>query len=119
MGVVNIRISDVLDLELGGHGRHSHPSSNSSITNISKFVEMLTLDLKRSNDNLVVHGKLIIYLSTNTSQPITNPGPTAAGGALSQSTSSSSVVSPTQLSTALTNLSINNPSSASLAAHAN
>lgn len=43
---------------------------------------MLTLDLKRSNDNLVVHGKLIVYLSTNTSQPITNPGPSqVAGGA--------------------------------------
>lgn len=36
---------------------------------------MLTLDLKKSNDNLVVHGKLIIYLSTNVSQPISNPGP--------------------------------------------
>ncbi|KAL5526560.1 hypothetical protein ACEPAF_8284 [Sanghuangporus sanghuang] len=58
LGVVNIRVSDVLDLELGGH-------------------EMLTLDLKKSNDNLVVHGKLIIYLSTNTSQPISNPGPSA------------------------------------------
>ena len=34
---------------------------------------MLTLDLKKSNDNLVVHGKLIIYLSTNVSQPISNP----------------------------------------------
>ncbi|KAL0947135.1 hypothetical protein HGRIS_013266 [Hohenbuehelia grisea] len=56
LGVVNVRVSDVLDLELGGH-------------------EMLTLDLKKSNDNLVVHGKLIIYLSTNISQPISNPGP--------------------------------------------
>ncbi|KAF9264871.1 HECT-domain-containing protein [Marasmius fiardii PR-910] len=56
LGVVNVHVSDVLDLELGGH-------------------EMLTLDLKKSNDNLVVHGKLIIYLSTNITQPITNPGP--------------------------------------------
>lgn len=39
------------------------------------FAEMLTLDLKKSNDNLVVHGKLVVYLSTNVSQPITNPGP--------------------------------------------
>ncbi|KAJ3484217.1 hypothetical protein NLI96_g5782 [Meripilus lineatus] len=54
LGVVNVRVSDVIDLELGGH-------------------EMLTLDLKKSNDNLVVHGKLIIYLSTNVSQPISNP----------------------------------------------
>lgn len=31
--------------------------------------EMLTRDLKKSNDNLVVHGKLIINLSTNLSAP--------------------------------------------------
>ena len=36
---------------------------------------MLQLDLKRSNDNLVVHGKLIIYLSTNLSSPATNSRP--------------------------------------------
>ncbi len=39
---------------------------------------MLTRELKKSSDNLVVHGKLIIYLSTNISGPIQNPGPTAA-----------------------------------------
>ncbi|KAF9050719.1 HECT-domain-containing protein [Hymenopellis radicata] len=61
LGVVNVRVSDVLDLELGGH-------------------EMLTLDLKKSNDNLVVHGKLIIYLSTNINQPISNPGPSQVSG---------------------------------------
>ncbi|KAI6039014.1 hypothetical protein EDC04DRAFT_1819812 [Pisolithus marmoratus] len=61
LGVVNVRVSDVLDLDLGGH-------------------EMLTLDLKKSNDNLVVHGKLIIYLSTNISQPIANPGPSQVHG---------------------------------------
>ncbi|GAT29216.1 E3 ubiquitin--protein ligase Pub1 [Aspergillus luchuensis] len=33
---------------------------------------MLTRDLKKSNDNLVVHGKLIINLSTNLSTPIPN-----------------------------------------------
>ncbi|KAH7916011.1 hypothetical protein BJ138DRAFT_1169535 [Hygrophoropsis aurantiaca] len=61
LGVVNVRVSDVLDLELGGH-------------------EMLTLDLKKSNDNLVVHGKLIIYLSTNVNQPMSNPGPSQVQG---------------------------------------
>ncbi|CED82804.1 ubiquitin-protein ligase [Phaffia rhodozyma] len=55
LGVINVKVSDVLDLELGGH-------------------EMLTKELKKSNDNLVVHGKIIIYLSSNTSTPITNPG---------------------------------------------
>ncbi|PFH52377.1 hypothetical protein AMATHDRAFT_2113 [Amanita thiersii Skay4041] len=61
LGVVNIRVSDVLDFGMGGH-------------------EMLTLDLKKSNDNLVVHGKLILYLSTNVSPPITNPGPSQVSG---------------------------------------
>ena len=41
---------------------------------------MLTLDLKKSNDNLVVHGKLVIYLSTNVNQPIPNPGPSQVQG---------------------------------------
>lgn len=35
--------------------------------------EMLTRDLKKSNDNMVVHGKLILNLSTNLSQPINQP----------------------------------------------
>lgn len=61
LGVVNVRVSDVLDLGLDCH-------------------EMLTLDLKKSNDNLVVHGKLIIYLSTNVNQPINNPGPSQVSG---------------------------------------
>lgn len=40
--------------------------------------EMLTRDLKKSNDNLVVHGKLILNLSTNLSSPLstTQNGPT-------------------------------------------
>ncbi|KAI0811120.1 HECT-domain-containing protein [Irpex lacteus] len=65
LGVVNVRVSDVIDLELGGH-------------------EMLTLDLKKSNDNLVVHGKLIIYLSTNVSQPINNAPSGQVDGAAQQ-----------------------------------
>ncbi|KAL2841119.1 hypothetical protein BJX68DRAFT_246034 [Aspergillus pseudodeflectus] len=53
LGVINVRIGDVIDLQMGGD-------------------EMLTRDLKKSNDNLVVHGKLIINLSTNLSAPATN-----------------------------------------------
>lgn len=37
---------------------------------------MLTRDLKKSTDNLVVHGKLIINLSTNLSTPTRMPQPT-------------------------------------------
>ncbi|KAJ9125694.1 hypothetical protein QFC22_000657 [Naganishia vaughanmartiniae] len=70
LGVINVKVSDVLDLELGGH-------------------EMLTKELKKSgSDNSPVHGKLIVYLSTNTTAPITNPGPTAGVG---QTTSVGSV----------------------------
>ncbi|KAF5324696.1 hypothetical protein D9611_004349 [Ephemerocybe angulata] len=91
LGVVNVRVSDVLDLELGGH-------------------EMLTLDLKRSNDNLIVHGKLIIYLSTNVTQPIANPGPSQisslstalADMGISSSAAASSSNLPAQTSTSST-----------------
>ena len=38
---------------------------------------MLTRDLKKSNDNLIVHGKLIVNLSTSLSQPAN--GPTGSG----------------------------------------
>merc|ERR1711939_901611 len=37
---------------------------------------MLTRDLKKSNDNMVVHGKLILNLSTNLRAPIPNGGST-------------------------------------------
>lgn len=50
LGVINVRIGDVIDLQMGDD-------------------EMLTRDLKKSNDNLVVHGKLIINISTNLSTP--------------------------------------------------
>ncbi|BFZ59886.1 hypothetical protein YB2330_000908 [Saitoella coloradoensis] len=56
LGVINIRVGDVLDLQLGGD-------------------EMLTRDLKKSNDNMVVHGKLIVNLSTSIHTPVRTPGP--------------------------------------------
>ena len=58
--------------------------------------EMLTRDLKKSNDNLIVHGKLIVNLSTNLGPPnnqTNTPGPIAqpliapGGSAVSISTS--------------------------------
>ncbi|KAI0386687.1 HECT-domain-containing protein [Hypomontagnella monticulosa] len=51
LGVINIRIGDVIELAEGADD------------------QMLTRDLKKSTDNLVVHGKLIINLSTNLSTP--------------------------------------------------
>ena len=40
---------------------------------------MLTRDLKKSNDNLIVHGKLIVNLSTNLSRPIHQNPPGMSG----------------------------------------
>ncbi|WVQ78911.1 hypothetical protein IAT38_001002 [Cryptococcus sp. DSM 104549] len=59
LGVINIKIAEVIDLELGGQ-------------------EMLTKELKKGSDNQAVQGKLIVYLSTQTSTPLP-----AAGGATS------------------------------------
>lgn len=47
--------------------------------------EMLTLELKKSNDNMPVSGKIIIHLSTNTSTPLNNPGPSQLTGSNSLS----------------------------------
>ena len=44
---------------------------------------MLTRDLKKSNDNLVVHGKLILNLSTNLSQPANGPASAASRPSIS------------------------------------
>jgi len=53
LGVINVRVGDVIDF-----------STDSE--------QMLTRDLKKSTDNLVVHGKLIINLSTNLTSPPRN-----------------------------------------------
>ncbi|KAG6006583.1 NEDD4 E3 ubiquitin-protein ligase [Claviceps maximensis] len=53
LGVINIRVGDVMaDLS---------PDTDD---------QMLTRDLKKSTDNLIVHGKLIINLSCNLSTPV-------------------------------------------------
>ncbi|KAI0431192.1 HECT-domain-containing protein [Xylaria sp. FL1042] len=51
LGVINVRIGDVIELADGADD------------------QMLTRDLKKSTDNLAVQGKLIINLSTNLSTP--------------------------------------------------
>lgn len=50
LGVVNVKIGSAIDLDAGGD-------------------EMITRDLRKSNDNLVVNGKLILNLSTNLRAP--------------------------------------------------
>ncbi|PVI07985.1 HECT-domain-containing protein [Periconia macrospinosa] len=68
LGVINVRIGSVVDLDAGGD-------------------EMLTRDLKKSNDNMVVHGKLILNLSTNLTAPISQAGQNAARPPLSAQSS--------------------------------
>ncbi|KAF2155560.1 putative E3 ubiquitin-protein ligase hula [Myriangium duriaei CBS 260.36] len=51
LGVVNVRIGSVMDMDVGGE-------------------EMITRDLRKSNDNLVVNGKLILNISTNLRAPL-------------------------------------------------
>ncbi|KAH7376452.1 HECT-domain-containing protein [Plectosphaerella cucumerina] len=60
LGVINIRIGDVIELA---------PDADDT---------MLTRDLKKSSDNLVVHGKLIVNLSTNLSTPARGQAPPGA-----------------------------------------
>ncbi|KAI5809635.1 hypothetical protein DFH27DRAFT_606062 [Peziza echinospora] len=63
LGVINTRVGDVIDVMMDGE-------------------EMLTKDLKKSNDNLMVHGKLIFSLSTNVDTPIRAPGNASSNTAL-------------------------------------
>lgn len=55
LGVINVLVSEAIDLSMGGE-------------------EMITRDLRKSNDNLVVNGKLILNLSTSVDTPIRNGG---------------------------------------------
>ncbi|KAI9172377.1 E3 ubiquitin-protein ligase RSP5 [Paramyrothecium foliicola] len=61
LGVINIRVGDVMP-DIG-------PEADD---------QMLTRDLKKSTDNLVVHGKLIINLSCNLSNPVRNAQPSTS-----------------------------------------
>ena len=67
-----MKIGDVLDLEIGGDGTFLRFRSQSHVVT-QNLLEMLTRDLKKSNDNLIVHGKLIVNLSTNLGTPANPP----------------------------------------------
>ena len=55
---------------------------------------MLTRELRKGSDQVTVNGKLIVYLSTQTSTPIQNPGPgSSASGSVLQSTQNDSTAS--------------------------
>ena len=72
LGVINVRIGDVIDLDIGGDGMLR--SDMALYTRLISCLEMITRDLKKSTDNLVVHGKLIVNLSTNLSAPAAGQG---------------------------------------------
>lgn len=78
LGVVNVRIGSVLDLDVGGDGVYLQSHSNVDPLVLMLHSEMLTRDLRKSNDNLVVNGKLILNLSTNLRAPINNSSSSAS-----------------------------------------
>ena len=82
LGVVNIQVADYLDLKLGGHGTFSSPDTSplSRLTD-PLLIEVVQLHLKRSYDNLVVQGKLTIYLSTNLGTSATSSRPLGSSSA--------------------------------------
>jgi len=95
--VINVQVSDVIDLELGGQGRFRFKGRSNS----DAASEMLTRELKKGSDNATVNGKLIVYLSTQTTTPISNAGPStsqsadmsASGSALSLNTAAAASAS--------------------------
>lgn len=70
LGVVNVRVGSVIDLDAGGDGMYEMASNMAHMADLE--AEMITRDLRKSNDNLVVNGKLILNLSTNLRTPIAN-----------------------------------------------
>jgi E3 ubiquitin-protein ligase NEDD4 len=93
LGVINVRVGDVVDFSSSQERESSCCSIDDSADH--SFLEMLTRDLKKSTDNLVVHGKLIINLSTNLeAQPRANLAPSGHSSRPSlNSTPQSSTVS--------------------------
>ncbi|KAK8146944.1 NEDD4 E3 ubiquitin-protein ligase [Beauveria asiatica] len=76
LGVINIRVGDLMpDIS---------PDADD---------QMITRDLKKSTDNLVVHGKLIINLSCNLNAPIRNGQGSSSRPAANASTSNVSTLS--------------------------
>jgi len=91
LGVVNVQVANYLDLELGGHGMFY---SFGVVSSITPFNDSLIHSSQRwSNDNLVVQGKLMIYLSTNLSTTATSSRPPGSSSALTALPSNDSSLS--------------------------
>lgn len=85
LGVINVQVSSVFDLAVGGDGNiNDQFALHLALTEVFT-IEMLTLDLKKSNNHDTIQGKLILNISTNVNAPIRNGTNTLA------STSRSSV----------------------------
>lgn len=106
LGVINVRIGDVIDLEMGGDGIAPALSLLAEPLVNLPHPEMLTRDLKKSNDNLVVHGKLIVQLTTNLTAPAPNaatrPAPSTpqVGNGIASSSAWPGALAPSQMAAA-------------------
>lgn len=72
LGVINISVAQALDLDLGGDGTSNLRFPSKPILTAAPS-ETLTRELKKSNDTMTVHGKLIVHLSTNVTTALRNP----------------------------------------------
>ncbi|CCK69968.1 NEDD4 family E3 ubiquitin-protein ligase KNAG_0D02180 [Huiozyma naganishii CBS 8797] len=77
LGVVNIRVGDVL----------GHLDEDTAVSSNRSREETITRDLKRSNDNITVSGRLIVVLSK-----VASAGASSAGRNVSRTSSSSNTV---------------------------
>lgn len=89
LGVINISVAQALDLDLGGDGTSNlrYPAGR-ILTRPSP--ETLTRELKKSNDTMTVHGKLIVHLSTNVTTALRNPAIPRPGATPTDSNNASS-----------------------------
>ncbi|KAI9276603.1 hypothetical protein BY458DRAFT_505502 [Sporodiniella umbellata] len=88
LGVINVQVANVFDIEVGGD-------------------EMLTLELKKSNNQDTIQGKLILNLSTNINAPIRNGTNTLTPGSSTQNVSSNNTEQPTDAVTPYTSTNSN------------
>jgi E3 ubiquitin-protein ligase NEDD4 len=72
LGVINFRLGDFPDLPLHGDGNgvvlHNHPL----------IIELFSRDLERGTEDFVVHGVLVLRISTDVSTPIPKRAETAS-----------------------------------------
>jgi E3 ubiquitin-protein ligase NEDD4 len=71
LGVINIQVGNVFDVSVGGDGRFAFFLCK-KVDKSFEHIEMLTLDLKKSNSQESIQGKLILNMSTNVNVPIRN-----------------------------------------------